>query len=75
MLLHIPDVLTAAQVAQARAQLDATDWADGRITAGHQSAKAKDNAQLPEGKGNLVVRYPGDGGAGSRLASLNRLDG
>jgi PKHD-type hydroxylase len=49
MLLHIPDVLTAVQVAQARAQLDAADWADGRITAGHQSAKAKDNAQLPEG--------------------------
>lgn len=48
MLLHIPDVLTAAQVAQARSQLDAADWADGRITAGHQSAKAKDNAQLPE---------------------------
>ncbi|WP_368561802.1 Fe2+-dependent dioxygenase [Pseudoxanthomonas sp. UTMC 1351] len=49
MLLHIPDVLSAAQVAQARAQLDTADWADGRVTAGHQSAKAKDNAQLPEG--------------------------
>jgi len=49
MLLHIPDVLTAAQVAQARTQLETADWADGRITAGHQSAKAKDNAQLPEG--------------------------
>jgi PKHD-type hydroxylase len=48
MLLQIPDVLTAAQVAHARTQLDAADWADGRITAGHQSAKAKDNAQLPE---------------------------
>ncbi|HSX65267.1 MAG TPA: Fe2+-dependent dioxygenase, partial [Pseudoxanthomonas sp.] len=34
--------------AQARAKLDAADWADGRITAGYQSAKAKDNAQLPE---------------------------
>lgn len=48
MLLHIPDVLTAEQVAHARTQLDAADWADGRITAGYQSAKAKDNAQLPE---------------------------
>ncbi|WFC42805.1 Fe2+-dependent dioxygenase [Pseudoxanthomonas sp. SE1] len=48
MLLAIPDVLTAAQVSQARAMLDAADWADGRITAGYQSAKAKDNAQLPE---------------------------
>ena len=48
MLLAIPDVLTPAQVAQARTMLDAADWADGRITAGYQSAKAKDNAQLPE---------------------------
>lgn len=48
MLLPIPDVLTPEQVAQARAKLDAADWADGRITAGYQSAKAKDNAQLPE---------------------------
>lgn len=48
MLLSIPDVLTSAQVAHMRAKLDAADWADGRITAGYQSAKAKDNAQLPE---------------------------
>lgn len=48
MLLAIPDVLDAAQVAAFRATLDAADWADGKITAGHQSAKAKDNAQLPE---------------------------
>ncbi|MBW8850855.1 MAG: Fe2+-dependent dioxygenase [Xanthomonadales bacterium] len=49
MLLAIPDVLDAAQVAEFRATLDGADWADGRITAGHQSAMAKDNAQLPEG--------------------------
>lgn len=48
MLLHIPDVLTADQVAQFRAHLDAAPWGDGRVTAGHQSSKAKDNAQLPE---------------------------
>lgn len=48
MLLHIPDVLTPEQVASARALLDSADWTDGRITAGYQSAKAKDNAQLPE---------------------------
>lgn len=48
MLLAIPDVLDAAQVAEFRTALDAADWADGRITAGHQSAMAKDNAQLPE---------------------------
>lgn len=38
MLLPIPDVLNHAQLSQLRAQLDAADWADGRITAGHQSA-------------------------------------
>jgi len=48
MLLHVPKVLTAEQVAECRRQLDAADWIDGRVTAGHQSAKAKDNAQLPE---------------------------
>jgi PKHD-type hydroxylase len=48
MLLPIPDVLTAEQVAQARRMLDQADWVDGRVTAGHQSARAKDNMQLPE---------------------------
>ncbi|WP_226468879.1 Fe2+-dependent dioxygenase [Luteimonas panaciterrae] len=48
MLLQIPQVLTAEQVAHCRERLEQADWADGRITAGHQSAKAKDNAQLPE---------------------------
>lgn len=48
MLLHVPNILTAEQVAECRRQLDAADWVDGRVTAGHQSAKAKDNAQLPE---------------------------
>ena len=48
MLLHVAKVLTAEQVAHCRARLDQAGWADGRITAGHQSAKAKDNAQLPE---------------------------
>ncbi|MFT3807454.1 Fe2+-dependent dioxygenase [Arenimonas sp.] len=48
MLLHIPNILNAEQLAHCRARLAAAGWADGRITAGHQSAKAKDNAQLPE---------------------------
>jgi PKHD-type hydroxylase len=48
MLLPIPDVLTPEQVASARRVLDQSQWVDGRITAGHQSARAKDNAQLPE---------------------------
>jgi PKHD-type hydroxylase len=49
MLLSIPDVLTPEQVVQARGILDKAEWVDGRVTAGHQSAKAKDNMQLPEG--------------------------
>jgi PKHD-type hydroxylase len=48
MLLHIPEVLTLEQVADARAKLDAANWVDGRITAGHQSARVKRNHQLPE---------------------------
>ena len=49
MLITIPDVLTAEQVSYARAKLDAAQWVDGRVTAGHQSARTKDNMQLPEG--------------------------
>jgi PKHD-type hydroxylase len=48
VLLQIPDVLTAEQVTHARARLEAADWVDGRVTAGHQSAQAKDNLQVPE---------------------------
>ena len=48
MLLQVPDVLTAEQVAHARHLLDAADWVDGRVTAGLQSARVKDNQQLPE---------------------------
>ena len=48
MLLHIPDVLAPAQVTEARRILDAAEWVDGSVTAGHQSTKAKDNMQVPE---------------------------
>ena len=48
MLLSIPNVLTAEQVAEARGILDAAEWVDGRVTAGPQSAQAKDNMQIPE---------------------------
>jgi PKHD-type hydroxylase len=48
MLLQIPQVLSADQAAECRRLLDTADWVDGRVTAGHQSARAKDNAQLPE---------------------------
>ena len=48
MLVQIPGVLTAEQVAHARHLLDRAEWVDGRVTAGHQSAQAKDNVQIPE---------------------------
>src|SRR5688572_952434 len=48
MLLHISDVLTTDQVSAFREELNRAEWIDGRVTAGHQSARAKDNMQLPE---------------------------
>jgi PKHD-type hydroxylase len=66
MLLQIPDVLTSEQVVQARAALDRAAWVDGRVTAGHQSARAKDNMQLPED--HPVARELGD----TILAALQR---
>jgi PKHD-type hydroxylase len=48
MLLQIPDVLTAEEVSRCRQLLAEAEWIDGRATAGHQSARAKDNLQLPE---------------------------
>lgn len=58
MLFHIPEVLTAAQVAEVRAQLDQAVWVDGKVTAGHQSAQAKHNEQVPED--HPVARQLGD---------------
>ena len=58
MLLHIPDVLTSAQVAEARRLLDAAEWVDGSVTAGFQSTQVKRNLQLPEG--SPVAREIGD---------------
>lgn len=48
MLLPIPSVLTPEQVAHARQILERADWVDGKVTAGHQSSRAKDNMQIPE---------------------------
>jgi PKHD-type hydroxylase len=49
LLVHIPGVLTAEQVSHCREVMARTDWVDGRVTAGHQSAQVKRNLQLPEG--------------------------
>lgn len=49
MLIPIPDLLSAAEVAQIRSIIDAAEWVDGNVTSGAQSALAKRNEQLPEG--------------------------
>jgi len=48
VLLHIPNVLSRSTVDDCRRLLEQGQWADGRITAGSQSAKTKNNLQLPE---------------------------
>jgi PKHD-type hydroxylase len=48
MLLHVANVLTADRLRHCRDALAAASWADGRATAGHQSALAKRNLQLAE---------------------------
>lgn len=49
MLIAIPDLLTADEVARVRGIIDASEWVDGNVTSGAQSAMAKRNEQLPEG--------------------------
>lgn len=58
MLLQIPEVLTADQVTECRKMLDEAAWVDGKVTAGPQSAQAKNNMQLPED--SPVARKIGD---------------
>ena len=48
MLIQIPEVLTASQVAEVRRIIDKADWIDGNATSGAQAALAKRNRQLPE---------------------------
>jgi len=47
MLLHVPAVLSADQVAQMRSALKSAGWTDGRETVGPQGAQVKLNQQLP----------------------------
>jgi PKHD-type hydroxylase len=62
MIVHVPEVLSAEQLAHARKVLDSARWQDGRVTAGHQSVRVKNNQQLAEDSaearelGELVVR-------------------
>jgi PKHD-type hydroxylase len=48
MILHVPKVLSQAEVSNFRQRLAQAGWVDGRITAGHQSVLVKHNLQLPQ---------------------------
>lgn len=47
MLLHIPGVLSAQDLAAIRSSLDDASWSDGSLTAGPQAVQVKQNLQLP----------------------------
>jgi len=47
VIIDIPQVLAPAELAEARALLESAEWVDGRVTAGHQGARVKDNVQIP----------------------------
>src|SRR6185312_5076319 len=65
MMIHVPGVLGADQVARCRDVMLKAAWVDGRVTAGHQSAQVKNNLQLPENSaearelGNIVIEALG----------------
>lgn len=48
MLIAVPDLLSATELAEIRAIIDAAEWIDGNATSGHQAALAKNNEQLAE---------------------------
>lgn len=61
MLIHAQCVLNPEELGRMRQLLEHADWADGRITAGSQSAQVKRNQQLPEtsqhiGEARAIVR-------------------
>jgi PKHD-type hydroxylase len=62
MMVHIPGVLSSAEVDECRSILESSEWVDGKATAGEQAAKAKFNLQIPEGSeasiraGKIVLR-------------------
>jgi PKHD-type hydroxylase len=48
MIVRVPALLSSEQLAAARALLADAPWTDGRATAGYQSARVKENLQIPE---------------------------
>jgi PKHD-type hydroxylase len=47
MLIHVPEVLSKAEVTACRTRLAEAEWIDGRATVGAQGAQVKRNRQLP----------------------------
>ena len=68
MIVHIQSVLSPEEVAHCCTRLEASDWVDGRVTAGAQAARAKRNLQVPEDSplarelGDLILRALGRSG-------------
>lgn len=62
MLLVLDDILDAAARARIAARLRTASWHDGRMTAGHQSARVKRNRQLADDD-PLAVELSGEIGA------------
>lgn len=58
MLIQIPDLLSSEQITHLRGLLAKAQWVDGKVTAGHQSARSKDNQQIDEG--DPIAREAGD---------------
>ncbi|MFC0284610.1 Fe2+-dependent dioxygenase [Camelimonas abortus] len=62
MLVTVPDVLTPEELRRCRETLERSQWVDGRVTAGDQAARAKNNLQIPADSpvarelGELVLR-------------------
>ena len=61
MVLRIPGLLSAAQIAECREALASVEWQDGKATAGYLSSRTKNNEQVPEDHqvsrhlGNLIL--------------------
>jgi PKHD-type hydroxylase len=61
MVLVIPGLLSAAQIADFGQVLRGVEWVDGKATAGYLSSRAKNNEQVPEGHpvgrrlGNVIL--------------------
>lgn len=47
MIVHIPQLLSAAEVAHCRRTLESASWIDGKASAGEQARDVKHNLQVP----------------------------